>query len=51
MDREAIEQLAEHIKKDGAGVVEVLGIEHLGSPGRGLWVNGYFVKCVYKRNE
>ncbi len=50
MDRDAIEQLAEHIKKDGADVVEVLGIEPLGSPGRSLGVNGYFVKCAYKRN-
>ncbi len=50
MNWDKIEQLAEYIKRDGVEVVEVLGIEPLGSPGGSLGVNGYFVKCAYKRN-
>ncbi len=51
MNWQETERLAKYIKEDGAEVVEVLAIEPLGSPGRSLGVNGYFVKCVYKRNS
>lgn len=50
MNEQETKRLAEYIKEDGAEVVEVLGTEPLGSPGRGLGVNGYFVKCAYKRS-
>ncbi len=47
---EEIERLAEYIKENGVDVVEVLSIEPLGSPGCGLCMNEYFVKCAYKHN-
>ncbi len=50
MNRCEIEKLAELIKREGAEYVEVLSVESLGSPGYGLWMNEYFVKCMYKRN-
>ncbi|MEO6889569.1 MAG: hypothetical protein ABI456_09800 [Ktedonobacteraceae bacterium] len=39
------------IKQEGMEHVEVVSVEPLGSPGHGLSMNDYFVKCVYKRNS
>jgi len=50
MNLQEAERLSEYIQEGGKEVVEVLGIEPLGSPGRSWCMNGYFVKCAYKCN-
>lgn len=48
MDWQEAEWLSEHIRTDAGGLIEVEGIERLGSPG-GLSYTEFFVRCRCKK--
>src|SRR6266571_7650114 len=49
MNWQEAEQLAECIRTETAGLIVVLGIEHLGPAGNPLYATEFFVKCACKR--